>query len=380
AVDAALVVVIALVPVDEVLEQLVADDRPGLLEDGRAHVVADAAGPDQVDVGGVLRARHLDPARGEVRVEVTAFGQPAADADLAGLVVGVVEDRAGRRDEVGQVRLQVTVLAALADDRDIGIAHAHRFAGVDADGHRHAVVGTVALDLDDRRIETERLQRFARLALGRAHQVAHAAPADLLPGRVDQRQRPAHVVLHLLVEAEDAYLAHGHGMRGAEREEHEHGNGGNAAGESHRGRIPKGCRRTINGTRQRRLAMGLATSRSAPTAGRRGNEAGALRSGPSRLPRNTGYQATVPWLRAGLPCACGATKWNGRSAPTPPLGGVGRWKAAATPPPRQTDRCSIAATLPSRAARRDSRARRLRRTASSSTFTITSSKNASTCG
>src|SRR5690606_32685322 len=48
-------------------------------------------------------------------------------------------------------------------------------------------------------------------------------------------------------------------------------------------------------------------------------------------------------------------------------------------PPPQTDRCSIAATLPSRAARRLSRARRLRRTASSSTLTITPSKNASTC-
>ena len=56
------------------------------------------------------------------------------------------------------------------------------------------------------------------------------------------------------------------------------------------------------------------------------------------------------------------------------------WAADMTAAWPHIDRCSIAATLPRRSARRCNSASRLRRTATSSTFTITPSKNASTCG
>ena len=68
-----------------------------LLERDRAHVVAPAAGPDQVDVGGVLRARDLDAARGEVGVEVAAFGEAAVIRALLASYRRVVEHRAGLR-------------------------------------------------------------------------------------------------------------------------------------------------------------------------------------------------------------------------------------------------------------------------------------------
>src|SRR5690606_9150806 len=134
------------------------DDAAGLLELHRPHVVALAAGPDQVDVGGVLGTRHLDPPAGEIGVEITAHRQPPADGVLAGLVHGVVEHVAGLRAEFGQVLAQVTVAAALADDRDVVVAHAHRFAGVDRDRHgdRGAVAVAAALDLDPWRVIAER--------------------------------------------------------------------------------------------------------------------------------------------------------------------------------------------------------------------------------
>ena len=107
-----------------------------LVERDAAHVVAIAAGPDQVDVGGVVGAGDFDLALREVGIEVAAFGEPAGDAGLAGLVDGVVEHRAGPGGEDVEFLLQVTVAAAFALDRDMGIAHAHRRARDHGDGDR----------------------------------------------------------------------------------------------------------------------------------------------------------------------------------------------------------------------------------------------------
>src|SRR5690606_11587530 len=81
AVQAALVVVLAFLPVDEPAQQALAHDALGrLFEIHATHVVAVAAGPDQVDVGGVLRARDLHAVGREIGVEVAALGQAAGNA------------------------------------------------------------------------------------------------------------------------------------------------------------------------------------------------------------------------------------------------------------------------------------------------------------
>src|SRR5690606_270689 len=183
-VDLALVVVATLVPVHQLVEQGRIDDFPGrLLEADVAHVVADAAGPAQVDVGRVLGARDLDPAREEVGVEIAAPGPAPADAGLAGLVQAAVEDRARTRQEGEDLVLHVPVARGLALDGDVAVAYAHRFAGDDGDGDDAGLA--VALHRDFRGVVAERPQRLAGFVLRLAHQVGHASAGDVLADGFD---------------------------------------------------------------------------------------------------------------------------------------------------------------------------------------------------
>src|SRR3546814_19276431 len=72
----------------------------------------------------------------------------------------MVEDVAGVGLELAQVLLEIPVAAALADDRDVGVAHAHRLAGIDRDHHVGAAVTAIAFDLDLRRLVAARHQRL----------------------------------------------------------------------------------------------------------------------------------------------------------------------------------------------------------------------------
>ena len=279
-----------------------------------AHVVAVAAGPAQVDVGGAVGARHLDPVRGEIGVEIAAFGEAAGDAGLAGFVQRVVEDVAGVRRERAEVLLQVAVAAAFAEDRDVGVAHAHRLAGHDGDRDGDAgIVARCASTVIVRRVVAERFQRLAGFALGLAHQVAEAPAGHVLADRIDQRQRDAHVLGHGLVEAADVDLAHRRRIDGAAGEQEQDCGGDAGEGGGHAGQ---------DNRRVRQDERGLTDE--AP-ARRRELGALAMRQSQPRCDRSAFGQ---------LAREC-----------------------------RQVDRCSIAATLPRRSARRLSRARRLLRTA-----------------
>ena len=206
AVELALVVITALFPVHQLVEQVIADDvLRRLHEGGRAHVVAAAAVPHQVDVGGMLGARDLDSARGEVGIEVTALGQAAGDADLAGLVGGVVEHVARMRPERSQVLLEIAVLAAFAQDGDVRAPHAYRLVERDRDFHRQRIAFADALHLDPWRVVAERLQRLAGLVFRLAQQVGQAAAGQLLADRIDQRQGAVHVEGLGLVQPLDLY-------------------------------------------------------------------------------------------------------------------------------------------------------------------------------
>ena len=111
------------------------------MERGRPHVVAEAAVPGQVDVGGLVGAGHLDFAGEEIGVEIATFGQAAADPVAAGVVGGVVEHLAHARPEGLEVPGQVGVIAAGADDGHVRLAHPHRLPAVDPDGDGDAVGG-----------------------------------------------------------------------------------------------------------------------------------------------------------------------------------------------------------------------------------------------
>src|SRR5690606_473707 len=141
-----LVVGLALVPVHQLLQQFIADDGLRVLaETGPAQQVALAAGPAQVDVGGMRGAGHLDPARGEVGVEITARRQRLADPGAAGVVGLVVEDGALARRERGQRRGHRRVLAGGALDRDPVAAHPHRLARLDGDDDLQLAVASRAV-------------------------------------------------------------------------------------------------------------------------------------------------------------------------------------------------------------------------------------------
>src|SRR5690606_30449263 len=161
-VELALVVVAAFVPVHKLVEQGRIDDLVGrLLEADAAQVVADAAVPALVDVGRVFGARHLDPAREEVGIEVAALGQAPADAGLAGVVQAAVEDRAWARQEGEDLVLHVRIARGLALDGDVAVAHAHWLAGNDGDGDDPGLA--VALHRDFGRVIAERPQGLAGL-------------------------------------------------------------------------------------------------------------------------------------------------------------------------------------------------------------------------
>src|SRR5690606_17792328 len=185
-----------------------------LVEGGRAHVVAEAAVPDQVDVGRGLGAADPHLAGEEVGVEVAAFGQAPGDAVLVFLVQGVVEALARARAEAGQVFLQVVVLAAGAGDVDPEVAHLHRLALVDAQGDGDPVLLVAdRVDLDAGRVVAERLQRAAGVALGVEQQQLQPRLALFLAQHVVQAQRQAHVLLdrRVLLQAVDLDLAPGPG-------------------------------------------------------------------------------------------------------------------------------------------------------------------------
>ena len=190
AIEFSLVEIAAFFPVHQLVQQ--PGPELGLVEGGRPHVVADAAGPGQADVGGVLGAGDFDAAVDEVGIEVTAVGQPAHDLGLAGFVGGVVEDVADLRTERGQVFLEVAVAAARALDAQVRMPDAHRFALVHL--HDHGDVFVLAarargVDGDLGRVVAERLQRLAGLGLGFAHQVFQPRFALAAADDVVQRQR-----------------------------------------------------------------------------------------------------------------------------------------------------------------------------------------------
>ena len=178
-VQLALVVVAALVPVHQWIEQLV--DEVILLEAHRAHVVAAAAVPGQVDVGGVVGAGDLHLALGVVGIEVATLGQAPGDGDLAGFVLGVLEALALARLEGGQVVLQVLVVHRRAGDVDVLAAHGHRGALVDMDQHAHVLILARRLDLDHRVVVPEWFQRLAGLPLGLRQQILRRDSPCSLP-------------------------------------------------------------------------------------------------------------------------------------------------------------------------------------------------------
>ncbi|MNI54203.1 hypothetical protein D3C73_1090900 [compost metagenome] len=219
--------VAALVPVHQRVEQLVVEVI--LLEGHRAHVVAAAAVPGQVDVGSVVRAGDLHLALGVVGVEVATLGQAPGHGDLAGFVLGMFEALALAGLECGQVVLQVLVVHRRTGDVDMLAAHQHRRALVDMDQHGDVLVLPRRLDLDHRVVVPERLQRLAGLPLGLRQQVFQARLALLLADRVEQRQRFLDVLddrgVVALVQSLDVHLVDGaarmgHG-RGAKREDHQ---------------------------------------------------------------------------------------------------------------------------------------------------------------
>lgn len=227
AVQLALVVVAALVPVHQRIEQLV--DEVVLLEAHRAHVVAAAAVPGQVDVGGIVGAGDLHLALGVVGIEVTTLGQAPGDGDLAGFVLGVLEALALARLERGQVILQVLVVHRRAGDVDVLAAHGHRGALVDVDQHADVLVLARRLDLDHRVVVAERFQCLAGLPLGLGQQVFQARFALFLADRVVQRQRFLDVLddcgVVALVQSLDVHLVDGaarvdHGG-GGQRQDHQ---------------------------------------------------------------------------------------------------------------------------------------------------------------
>src|SRR3546814_2444148 len=81
-------------------------------------------------------------------MRISDWSSDVCSSDLVGL-------------ELAQVLLEIPVAAALADDRDVGVAHAHRLPGIDRDHHVGAAVTAVAFDRDLRRVVAERLQRLA---------------------------------------------------------------------------------------------------------------------------------------------------------------------------------------------------------------------------
>src|SRR3546814_7413947 len=99
----------------------------------------------------------------------TLFRSAPGDAGLAGFVQRMVEDVAGVGLELAQVLLEIPVAAALADDRDVGVAHAHRLPGIDRDHHVGAAVTAVAFDRDLRRVVAERLQDRKSTRLNSSH-------------------------------------------------------------------------------------------------------------------------------------------------------------------------------------------------------------------
>ena len=245
AVELALVEIAAFFPVHQLVQQ--AGPELGLVEGGRPHVVADAAGPGQVDVGGALGAGDFDPAMDEVGIEITAIGQPAHDLGLAGFVGGVVEDVADLRMERGQVLLQVAVAAAGAFDAQVRVPHPHRFALVDVDHHGDAFVLAArarGIDLDLRRVVAERLQRFAGLGLGLGHQVFQPRFALAAADDVVQRQGHVDVLDHqrfgfvVQVEAADLDLLDRGRCMGLAENGQQDGSGGEVGEWSHAGRIP----------------------------------------------------------------------------------------------------------------------------------------------
>ncbi|KAG0763954.1 hypothetical protein G6F22_018320 [Rhizopus arrhizus] len=163
AIQLALVVVAALVPVHQRVEQLV--DEVVLYETHRAHVVAAATVPGQVDVCGVVGACDLHLALGVVGIEVATLGQASGDGDLAGFVLGVLEALALARLERGQVVLQVLVVDRRAGDVDVLATHGHRGTLVDMDQHPHVLILARCFNLDHRVVVPERFQRLAATAI-----------------------------------------------------------------------------------------------------------------------------------------------------------------------------------------------------------------------
>ncbi len=235
---------IAAVPVDQLAQQRIADDRSRcLLEIHIAKRVACTAGPAQGDVGGLVGARYLHPVRGEVGIEVALRGEPPADPRFAGFVQRVLEHVALARYEVRQRLLHCRVIAGRAVHADVEAADTHRLPGIDADAHAEgarsaggrvgcpiliaaSVAGGIcrrcrrfdpfgratvaALDHDHRRVVAERFQRLAGFDFRLPQQVGQPARGHVLADRVAERQLQSHVVRHQWIgQAADIHAGDG---------------------------------------------------------------------------------------------------------------------------------------------------------------------------
>jgi hypothetical protein len=146
--DLGLVIGLALVPVDQLVQQRVADDRLGfLLERRRTEQEALAAGPAQVDVGGEVGARHLNPVGSQIGIEIAVAQQRAGHAALARLVLLVVEHLALARHECGHRLGHGPVGLRRAVHANLVLAYSDRLAQVDFDDdvERASVVAAVAV-------------------------------------------------------------------------------------------------------------------------------------------------------------------------------------------------------------------------------------------
>jgi hypothetical protein len=132
----------------------------------------------QADRGAAPDTIDLDPSDLALRREVAALGQPALDAALAGLVVGVHEDFADARPQALQFAADETVLAGRTVHADVDRDHPHRLAGIDLDHDPQAVAVGLAADFGARRVVAEGLERPCRLG-------GNAPQQELQPRRAE---------------------------------------------------------------------------------------------------------------------------------------------------------------------------------------------------
>lgn len=173
-----------------------------------AEVVADAAVPGQIDAGGIPGARHFHRVALHLRVEVAARQKRALDCELAALVGGVVQQRAGVQREGGQRRAYRLVPQGFTLEVQRERIHAHRFTRFHGDGHVRRSALALDRDVGTGGIEAIGLQRRGDFIGNPAQEVGQArffqrGAAGVVQSQ--ERQRLAHVVQRLAFDAGHAH-------------------------------------------------------------------------------------------------------------------------------------------------------------------------------